>query len=78
MKVFEKFQLGLKKTSSYISSSMMGILSSNKIDKEVIDDLESILINSDQSIDKNIQLSLIGLPYEQLNSIRDEFKCRGI
>ena len=56
MKVFEKFQLGLKKTSSYISSSMMGILSSNKIDKEVIDELESILINSDIGLDVTDQL----------------------
>ena len=56
MNVFEKFQLGLKKTSSYISSSMMGILSSNKIDKEVIDDLESILINSDIGLEVTDQL----------------------
>ena len=34
----------------------------------------SVLINSDYSIDKNIQLSLIGLPNEQLNSIKEEFK----
>ena len=34
----------------------------------------SILLNSDYSIDKNIQLSLIGLPNEQLNSIKEEFK----
>ena len=34
----------------------------------------SILINSDQSIDKNIKLSLIGLPSEELSSIKEEFK----
>ena len=34
----------------------------------------SILLNSDYSIDKNIQLSLIGLPNEHLNSIKEEFK----
>jgi len=34
----------------------------------------SMLLNSDYSIDKNIQLSLIGLPNEQLNSIKEEFK----
>ena len=34
----------------------------------------SILLNSDYSIDKNIQLSLIGLPNEQLNPIKEEFK----
>ena len=34
----------------------------------------SILLNNDYSVDKNIQLSLIGLPDEQLNSIKEEFK----
>ena len=34
----------------------------------------SMLLNSDYSIDKNIQLSLIGIPNEQLNSIKQEFK----
>ena len=34
----------------------------------------SILLNNDYSIDKNIQLSLIGLPDEQLILIKGEFK----
>ena len=34
----------------------------------------SVLINSDYSIDKNIHLSLIGLPDEGLASIKEEFK----
>jgi mRNA degradation ribonuclease J1/J2 len=34
----------------------------------------SILLNNDYSIDKNIQLSLVGLPDEQLISIKEEFK----
>ncbi len=34
----------------------------------------SVLINNDYSIDKNIQLSLIGLPNEQLTNIKEEFK----
>jgi ribonuclease J len=34
----------------------------------------SVLINNDYSIDKNIQLSLIGLPNEELNAIKEEFK----
>ena len=39
-----------------------------------IRDRISILLNNDYSVDKNIQLSLIGLPDEQLNSIKEEFK----
>ena len=34
----------------------------------------SILINKDLSIDKNIQLSLIGLPDEELITVKEEFK----
>ena len=38
----------------------------------------SILINSDQSVDKNIQLSLIGLPDEELTLVKEEFKVKFI
>ena len=34
----------------------------------------SILINSDKSIDKNIQLSFSGLPYDELNNVKEAFK----
>tara|TARA_B100000579_G_C22817620_1_gene848780 strand:- start:366 stop:2039 length:1674 start_codon:yes stop_codon:yes gene_type:complete len=34
----------------------------------------SVLVNKDYSIDKNIQLSLIGLPNEEINIIKEEFK----
>ena len=40
--------------------------------------LISVLINSDYSIDKNIQLSLIGLPDEGLPTIREEFRIEFI
>ena len=32
------------------------------------------ILNNDYSIDKNIQLSLIGLPLEELHLIKEEFK----
>ena len=38
----------------------------------------SILINNDHSIDNNIQLSLIGLPNEELITIKEEFKTEFI
>jgi len=38
----------------------------------------SILINNDQSIDKNIQLSLIGLPNEELTTVKEDFKTEFI
>jgi len=34
----------------------------------------SVLLNNDYSIDKNIQLSLIGLPVDELHFIKEEFK----
>ena len=34
----------------------------------------SLVINDDQSIDKNIQLSFIGLPYEEIDLVKHEFK----
>ncbi len=34
----------------------------------------SIAINDDLTIDKNIQLSLIGLPYSELDLVKDDFK----
>ncbi len=34
----------------------------------------SVLLNEDYSIDKNIQLSLVGLPNEEINLIKEEFK----
>ena len=47
MKLFNKFQLGLKKTSSYFSSNILGAISSKKIDQSTIDEIESILLSSD-------------------------------
>lgn len=47
MNMFSKFQLGLKKTSNYLSNNILGILSIKKIDQEMLDDLETILLTSD-------------------------------
>ena len=38
----------------------------------------SIAINSDFSIDKNIQLSFIGLPYEEIDLVKDNFQSEFI
>ena len=40
--------------------------------------LISILINYDFSIDKNIKLSFIGLPNEELSLVKEEFKAEFI
>ena len=38
----------------------------------------SLVINDDQSIDQNIQLSFIGLPYEEIDLVKHEFKSEFI
>jgi fused signal recognition particle receptor len=45
--LFKKFQSGLIKTSNYLSDNILDILKINKIDKDTIDELETILISSD-------------------------------
>ena len=47
MKFLNKFQSGLKKTSNYISNNILDILSINKIDENIINDLETVLLSSD-------------------------------
>ena len=45
MNFFKKFQIGLKKTSLTLSTNILNVLSSQKIDNNTLDELESILIS---------------------------------
>ena len=56
MKIFNKFQLGLKKTSSYFSSNILGAITSKKIDQEKIDEIESVLLSSDVGLEVTNQI----------------------
>tara|TARA_Y100001970_G_C14226341_1_gene855921 strand:+ start:812 stop:1726 length:915 start_codon:yes stop_codon:yes gene_type:complete len=56
MNFFQQFQSGLKKTSSYFSSNLKQILSQKKINQEIIEEIESILISSDIGIEVTNQL----------------------
>ena len=73
MNIFKKFQLGLKKTSNYLTEN---ILSIKKIDDETIEELESILISSDIGIEvtnqliKEIKLIKINDPQDSDNIIK--------
>ncbi len=51
MNIFNQFQIGLKKTSSLLSSNILSVFSLKKINQETIEDLESILISSDIGLD---------------------------
>ena len=51
MILFKKFQLGLQKTSNYLNDNILSVLSIKKIDEEIIEELESILLSSDIGIE---------------------------
>ena len=47
MNFFNKFQTGLKKTSSFLSANILNIISTKKIDQETLEEIETILLSSD-------------------------------
>ena len=51
MSLINKFNLGLKKTSSFITSNILNSISSNKINSDIIEDIENILISADLGIE---------------------------
>ena len=74
MNLFNQFQSGLKKTSSYLSTNIAGILKTKKINRDTYDEIETILLSSDIGIEvtnlliQKIQSSKISNP-EDLNLI---------
>ena len=51
MSLIQKFQLGLKKTSNYFTDNIFKTLSIQKIDDEILNELETILLSSDIGIE---------------------------
>ena len=51
MSLFAKFKNKLQKTSNFLSSNIINSLKNNKVDKETLEELESILISADISLD---------------------------
>ena len=47
MNFLKKFQSGLNKTSTFLSSSIVSAFSTNTINQNSIDELETILLSSD-------------------------------
>ena len=68
MGIFSNFNFGLKKTSSFLSTNLKSVLLSKKIDQDVLDEIESILLSADIGIEvtnhliQKIQLSKIANP----------------
>jgi signal recognition particle GTPase len=51
MNLFKQFQSGLIKTSAFLSTNILDVLSTKKIDQEMLDEIESILLSSDISLE---------------------------
>ena len=51
MSLFAKFKNKLQKTSNFLSSNIINSLKNKKVDKETLEELESILISADISLD---------------------------
>jgi len=51
MSLFSKFKNNLQKTSNFLSSNILNSFHNKKIDNETLEELESILISSDISLD---------------------------
>ena len=56
MNFIEKFNYGLKKSSSFLSFNLLNALSSKKIDNEMLEEIESILLSCDIGIEVTNQL----------------------
>ena len=65
MNLFNQFQLGLKKTSTFLLTNLTGVLSIKNIDQDTINQIETILLSSDINLEvtnhliKKIQSSKI-------------------
>ena len=56
MKIFNQFRSGIKKTSNFLTSNLLDSLKLKKIDQEVLEKIESILISADLGIEVTNQL----------------------
>ena len=51
MSLFSKFKNNLQKTSNFLSSNILSSFQNKKVDNETLEELESILISADISLD---------------------------
>src|SRR5699024_9857578 len=54
--VTEKFKNGLSKTSASLAGAMSSVFSRNKIDEELYEELEDILISADVGVDTTMEI----------------------
>ena len=51
MSIFEKFKLGLSKSSKNLSAGLNGLIFKKKIDENILNDIEDFLIQSDVGVE---------------------------
>ena len=57
MNIFNKFKLGLNKSSKSLSSGLNNLIFKKKIDKKMLDELEDFLIQSDVGVESAKELN---------------------
>ena len=57
MSIFEKFKLGLSKSSKNLSSGLNNLIFKKKIDKSILNELEDFLIQSDVGVEAAKELT---------------------
>ena len=56
MNILKQFQSGLKKTSNFLTTNIVGALQSKKVDRETLNKIEEILLSSDIGLEVTEQL----------------------
>ena len=51
MNLFSKFKSNLQKTSNFLSSNILSSFQNKKVDTETLEELETVLISADISLD---------------------------
>jgi fused signal recognition particle receptor len=74
MTIFEKFKLGLNKSSKNLSSGLNDLIFKKKIDEKKIDDLEDFLIEADVGVESAKELceNFANIKINSKNSGKDE------
>ena len=75
MNIFDKFKLGLNKSSKNLSSGLNNLIFKKKINEEMLNELEDFLIQSDVGVEvaSELRKKISNLKIDPKNETRDEF-----
>ena len=74
MSIFDKFKLGLSKSSKSLSSGLNDLIFKRKVDASMLDELEDFLIQSDVGVEsaKELRKKFANIKVNSKNSTKDE------